>query len=140
MADVVGEVGGASVNAGLLVRVGLLVSVGLLVYVGRGVEVEEGMIVWVGLGGGMKGVLLGVGVVLMVGVGVIVGVWVVVAVIVIVGVWLGVVELVDNGGVKLVVGVRVKKTTGVQEATAVAVLDFCAGPPGASSTATNPAQ
>jgi hypothetical protein len=88
----------------------------------------------------MNGVLLGVGVVLMVGVGVIVGVLVIVAVRVIVGVWLGVLELAGNGGVKLVVGVRVIKTTGVQEATAVAVLDFCAGPPGASSTATSPAQ
>jgi hypothetical protein len=95
VADAVGEAGGVSVSVGLLVNVGTEVWVG------------EGMIVRVEVGGGMKGVLLGVGVVLIVGVGVIVEVLVVVAVKVKVGVWLKVAELLGNGGVKLVVGVRV---------------------------------
>ena len=82
--------------------------VGELVMVGTRVEVADGMLVRVAVGGGIKGVLLGVGVVLMVGVGVIVGVLVIVAVKVTVEVWLGVIELVGKGGVKLAVGVRVK--------------------------------
>jgi hypothetical protein len=87
---------------------GASVVVGELVMVGTRVEVEDGMLVRVAVGGGIKGVLLGVGVVLMVGVGVIVGVLVIVAVKVTVEVWLGVIEVVGNGGVKLAVGVRVK--------------------------------
>jgi len=71
---------------------------------------------------------------------VIVGVLVVVAVTVMVGVWLGVAELVGTDGVKLVVGVRVAKTTGVQDDTSVGVMEACPGLPGARSTATNPAQ
>jgi hypothetical protein len=71
---------------------------------------------------------------------VIVGVLVVVAVIVLVGVWLGVTEPVGTSGVKLVVSVWVAKTTGVQEDTRVGVVEVCPGLPGASSTATNPAQ
>lgn len=70
----------------------------------------------------------------------IVGVLVVVAVVVTVGVWLGVVELVGRNGVELVVGVRVAKTTGVQEETRVGVMDVRPSLPGARSTATNPAQ
>ena len=76
--------------------------------VGTGVDVEVGTFVRVAVGGGIKGVLLGVGVVLMVGVGVIEGVLVIVAVKVTVDVWVGVIEPVGIGGVKLAVGVRVK--------------------------------
>jgi hypothetical protein len=72
---------------------GVLVKVGWEVIVGLGVTV----FVWVG--GGKKGVFVGVGVTLMVGVGVIVGVLVTVGVRVKVGVRLGVGEPVAGGGV-----------------------------------------
>jgi hypothetical protein len=65
---------------------------------------------------------------------------VVVAVIVTVGVWLGVAEIVGRSGVELVVGVRVAKTTGVQDETRVGVVEACPGLPGDRSTATKPAQ
>lgn len=48
--------------------------------------------------------------------------------------------MVGRGGVKLVVGVRVAKTTGVQDETRVGVMVACPGLIGARSTATNPAQ
>jgi len=69
-----------------------------------------------------------------------VGVSVVVGVAVVVGVWLGVLELVGMPCVKVYVGVWVAKTTGVQEAATVGVLEVRSPLPGARSTATSPAQ
>jgi hypothetical protein len=71
--------------------------------------------------GGMKGVLVGVGVIVIVGVCVIVGVLVGVPVVVMVGVWLGVAEVVDGSGVYDIEGVWVANTTGVQDAARVGV-------------------
>ena len=59
---------GVGVVVGVGVTEGSVVGVIVLVRVGRDVYVGEGMGVFVELGGGMKGVLVGVGVMLIVGV------------------------------------------------------------------------
>jgi hypothetical protein len=71
---------------------------------------------------------------------VIVGVLLVVAVAVKVGVWLGVADSIDGSGVNDAVGVWVANTTGVKDGSGVEVPEGWPGPPGARSTATNPAQ
>jgi hypothetical protein len=95
--------------------------------------------VLVKVGGGWKGVLLGVGVVLIVGVSVIVGVLVTVPVEVRVGVWLGV--NVPIGGVAVKVGnVCEANTTAVEDEVGEGVIGVAPYLPGEKSTAKRPAQ
>lgn len=95
--------------------------------------------VLVKVGGGWKGVLLGVGVVLIVGVGVIDGVLVVVPVEVNVGVGLGV-NVLRVGKAVNVVKVCEANTTAVEVGVGEGVTDASLYLPGAKSTANSPAQ
>jgi hypothetical protein len=136
----VGKDVGVGVDEGSLVRVGEGMGVGVWVRVGKGVLLGMEVEVRVLVGGGRKGVLEGVGVVLMVGVGVIVGVTLVVPVVVVVGLRLGVSEPVGEGGVLVKMDVWVAKITGVMEAVMVGVPAFLPPLPGASNAATAPAK
>jgi hypothetical protein len=121
------------------VEVASSAGVGVRVRVGGVVFVGEGMGVLVKVGGGWKGVLLGVGVVLMVGVGVIVGVLVSVPVEVGVTVWLGV--NVTIGGEAVKVGkVGEANTTAVEDEVGEGVIAVSWYLSGAKRKANSPAQ